>query len=261
WLASYLVHHRQVAWQAGARWFLTHLLDGDSASNNLSWQWVSSTFGSKPYLWNRANLRKYAGDRYCGTCPVRDSGCPFAASYETLGRRLFPGGQVAAGIAGVDADRLTRVPNPPARQPTGLRPDDTVVWVHGDRLSPTNEALAANPGRPAAFVWDEDLWNDPGFSPLRAGFIRECLAEVPAEVRRGDVAEQLLAFTEATGATRVATTPSVSRRFAEIRARLEQEGVGVEVWPERPFVRGPAELDLRRHSRYWRVVNDEALTR
>ncbi|MGL4743229.1 MAG: FAD-binding domain-containing protein, partial [Dermatophilaceae bacterium] len=43
WLASYLVHHRQVAWQAGARWFLTHLLDGDSASNNLSWQWVSST--------------------------------------------------------------------------------------------------------------------------------------------------------------------------------------------------------------------------
>ena len=44
WLASYVVHWRRVSWQAGARWFLGHLLDGDPASNNLSWQWVASTF-------------------------------------------------------------------------------------------------------------------------------------------------------------------------------------------------------------------------
>jgi deoxyribodipyrimidine photo-lyase len=44
WMAAYLVHWRHVRWQAGARWFLEHLLDGDPASNNLSWQWVASTF-------------------------------------------------------------------------------------------------------------------------------------------------------------------------------------------------------------------------
>ena len=43
WLAGYIVHFRRVKWQAGAHWFLQHLLDGDPASNNLSWQWVASS--------------------------------------------------------------------------------------------------------------------------------------------------------------------------------------------------------------------------
>ncbi len=43
YLASYVVHFRRVKWQAGASWFLEHLLDGDEASNNLSWQWIAST--------------------------------------------------------------------------------------------------------------------------------------------------------------------------------------------------------------------------
>jgi deoxyribodipyrimidine photolyase len=38
---------------------MTHLLDGDPASNNLSWQWVASTFSGKPYLFNRENLERY----------------------------------------------------------------------------------------------------------------------------------------------------------------------------------------------------------
>jgi deoxyribodipyrimidine photo-lyase len=50
WLASYLVHVRKVRWQAGAAWLHGHLLDGDLASNSLSWQWVAGTFASKPYL-------------------------------------------------------------------------------------------------------------------------------------------------------------------------------------------------------------------
>ena len=35
WFAAYVVHWRRVRWQAGARWFLEHLVDGDPASNNL----------------------------------------------------------------------------------------------------------------------------------------------------------------------------------------------------------------------------------
>ena len=88
WLAAYVVHWRRVQWQAGARWFLVHLLDGDPASNNLSWQWVASTFSHKPYFFNRENVEKYTSGRYCEACPARVH-CPFDASYEELSGRLF----------------------------------------------------------------------------------------------------------------------------------------------------------------------------
>ncbi len=89
WMAAYVVHFLRIKWQAGARWFLTHLLDGDPASNNLSWQWVASTFSGRPYFFNRENLEKYTDGRYCAGCPKAGS-CPFDASYEELGARLFP---------------------------------------------------------------------------------------------------------------------------------------------------------------------------
>ncbi len=60
WLASYCVHMRKVHWRAGADWMLSHLLDGDLASNHLSWQWVAGTFSSKPYLFNADNAAKFA---------------------------------------------------------------------------------------------------------------------------------------------------------------------------------------------------------
>ena len=92
WLASYVVHWRRVRWQAGARWFLQHLLDGDPASNNLSWQWVASCFSSKPYLFNRDNLERFSSGRYCRACAAATDGtCPFDASYEQLQADLFPG--------------------------------------------------------------------------------------------------------------------------------------------------------------------------
>lgn len=90
WLASYLVHWRRVKWQAGARWFLEHLLDGDPASNNLSWQWVASTFSVKPYIFNRDNLERYTDAVYCNGCPLAGGGCPLDASYERLETELFP---------------------------------------------------------------------------------------------------------------------------------------------------------------------------
>ena len=60
WLASYIVHIRKVHWRAGADWMYAHLLDGDLASNHLSWQWVAGTGSNKPYLFNAENVAKYA---------------------------------------------------------------------------------------------------------------------------------------------------------------------------------------------------------
>ena len=78
WLASYLVHLRKVHWHAGAQWMLGHLLDGDLASNHLSWQWVAGTGSSKPYLFNADNVAKYA------PAPWHSPGSAIDVSYETM---------------------------------------------------------------------------------------------------------------------------------------------------------------------------------
>lgn len=92
WIAAYLVHWRHIHWLAGAKWFLQHLLDGDPASNNLSWQWVASTFSHKPYFFNRENLEKYTEGKYCQQCPLYGK-CDFEGSYEQIEQRLFPSAQ------------------------------------------------------------------------------------------------------------------------------------------------------------------------
>lgn len=60
WLASYVVHLRKVHWRTGADWLVAHLLDGDLASNHLSWQWVAGTGSHKPYLFNAENVARFA---------------------------------------------------------------------------------------------------------------------------------------------------------------------------------------------------------
>ena len=87
YLASYIVHWRRVKWQAGAKWFLSHLLDGDPASNNLSFQWVASTFANKPYYFNLDNLERFAA-RTVDTSFRNNK--PLAGSYDDLRERLFP---------------------------------------------------------------------------------------------------------------------------------------------------------------------------
>jgi deoxyribodipyrimidine photo-lyase len=80
WLASYVVHVRKVHWRAGADWLYGHLLDGDLASNHLSWQWVAGTGSSKPYLFNAENVARYAPASWHSAASVID------ISYEELDR-------------------------------------------------------------------------------------------------------------------------------------------------------------------------------
>lgn len=257
WLASYVVHHRRVWWQAGAAWFLTHLLDGDPANNTLGWQWVASTWRTYPYLWNRDNLIKYAGERYCSACPLAQDGCPFDAAYAALSARLFAGKTAAPGETGaLDPARLQAVPWEPPPTPEVV--PNTVVWVHGDRLSPTHEALVSHPGQPAVFVWDDPLLRQWEISAKRQTFIHECLQELPVHVLRGDVATEVERFARAHGANTVATTPSPSPRFAAIKAALEGTGLQVQVWPAPVFGASLTPLDLRVHVDYWRQISASA---
>jgi deoxyribodipyrimidine photo-lyase len=87
YLASYIVHFRRIKWQIGAAWFLKHLIDGDEASNNFSWQWIASTFSNKPYIFNLENVNKYFGS-YVDTSPQNNF--ILDKSYERLAIDLFP---------------------------------------------------------------------------------------------------------------------------------------------------------------------------
>ncbi len=78
WLASYVVHVRKVHWRIGADWLYGHLIDGDLASNHLSWQWVAGTGSKKPYLFNAENIARYAPQEW------HSPGSPIDYSYEIL---------------------------------------------------------------------------------------------------------------------------------------------------------------------------------
>ncbi len=282
WLASYVVHWRRVRWQAGARWFLRHLLDGDPASNNLSWQWVASSFSHKPYVFNRGNLERFSGGRFCAGCPAaarggadQSGGCPFEASYGALQANLFRSESHQPPQPPTAASGLARSAPVPERAVSGgdpalALPRRPLVWVHGEAMGPANPALRAHPGAPALFVFDSALIaghtattgghlhggaSPQPLAPGRLRFLRECLAELPVDVREGDVADELLAAAAAAGADAIVTSRATDPRFAWIAARLAQV-LPLQILEPEPFVQlpdeGPGAPDLRRFSRYWR---------
>lgn len=65
WFASIWAYTLDLPWMLGADFFLRHLLDGDPASNTLSWRWVVGlqTRG-KTYLARAANIERYTRGRF-----------------------------------------------------------------------------------------------------------------------------------------------------------------------------------------------------
>lgn len=49
----------QCHWSKSARWMYYHLLDGDLASNMLSWQWVAGSNANKKYYANQSNINAF----------------------------------------------------------------------------------------------------------------------------------------------------------------------------------------------------------
>ncbi len=65
WFASIWIFTLGLPWQLGADFFYRHLLDGDAASNTLSWRWVAGlqTKG-KTYLATAENISRYTDGRF-----------------------------------------------------------------------------------------------------------------------------------------------------------------------------------------------------
>ena len=76
WLAGLICNTARTHWWEPSRWLYYHLLDGDPASNSLSWQWVAGTFSHKKYIAAQANINKYSAHPQHGTYLDHDYGVP-----------------------------------------------------------------------------------------------------------------------------------------------------------------------------------------
>lgn len=65
WFASIWIFTLRLPWELGADLFMRHLLDGDPASNTLSWRWVAGLHTrGKHYLARAENIRRFTDGRH-----------------------------------------------------------------------------------------------------------------------------------------------------------------------------------------------------
>ena len=189
WLASYVVHVRKVHWRAGADWLYAHLLDGDLASNHLSWQWVTGTASRKPYLFNADNVARYAPTHW------HSPGSAIDTSYEALDRMARRNGPQASAEAPVhtgDGDRAE--PSLRCEPPDELQasaPDPRLVngrdvWlIHPWSLGPP-PVLAPDTLLLGLFV--SDFHRTRPWSERRWRFVGTRMAELTSQHWYGDAA-------------------------------------------------------------------------
>lgn len=216
WLASQWTVRGGGEWRAGEDAMFAHLLDGSRAANRLGWQWTIGTGSGKPYGFSRWQVEKRALE-LCRGCALKDA-CPVQGWPDA-----DPGPEVA------DAPDLGKGPVPSG--PERLEGDGgELVWLTAESLGSADPALAADPDRPAVFVFDEALLRRLRLSGKRLVFLAECLGDLAAEreleVRRGDVVEQVA---EHAAGRALATTYAPVPGWAPRAAGLEP--AEVHPWP------------------------------
>jgi len=78
YVASVATNIAKSHWTLPARWMYYHLLDGDWASNALSWQWVAGSNSNKKYFANQDNINKYFNSKQKNT--FLDNGYEYISS-------------------------------------------------------------------------------------------------------------------------------------------------------------------------------------
>jgi deoxyribodipyrimidine photo-lyase len=112
WFASIWIFTLRLPWELGADFFLRHLLDGDPASNTLSWRWVAGIqTPGKTYLARTSNISKYTEGR-------------FAPKWQLASE--------AIAVTGPPVPGAQRIPEADALHPTPR----AGVLLHDDDLSP-----------------------------------------------------------------------------------------------------------------------------
>jgi deoxyribodipyrimidine photo-lyase len=95
WFASIWIFTLKLPWELGADFFLRHLVDGDPASNTLSWRWVAGlqTRG-KTYLAQAGNISKFTAGRFKTVPGLATVAEPLADDWAAAPAALPPAGRL-----------------------------------------------------------------------------------------------------------------------------------------------------------------------
>ena len=155
WYAAWWVHEARLPWELGAELFYKYLLDGDPASNTLSWRWVAGIqTPGKTYLARRENLEKYLAPELLESLR---GGLP---GFEN------PAPLVAAGMAGTAVSRpeLSQSPEVDPARPVGL-------WIHEDDLSPESSPAGAMEFQSILVTGDRTGWGEMNFQKPKCDWL------------------------------------------------------------------------------------------
>lgn len=191
WFASIWIFTLRLPWVLGAEFFLSHLLDGDPASNTLSWRWVAGLHtAGKTYLARADNIAEFTARRFE---PARGELAPFASAL-------------------CEAGMYERIALPtPARLERGTR---AVLLVTEEDLSPESWLLAGVDVCGVALLNPGPHTGEANYSALvqafkagaRADASKRATAHWSQPVVSIETVADLIPFAQQCGASAVVTT-------------------------------------------------------
>lgn len=169
WWASFWIHVEKLPWQLGADFFLRHLLDGDPASNTLSWRWVAGLHTKgKSYLVRRSNLERYLdavllNSNSKGLNRLEKSAQPAELEYqEPLDSRSVP---------------LFESKEPPNGRSVPLFENRVGIWIHDEDLLVENSPIAELEPSALLAPVPTSLWDTHRYSATKREFLTGTLGD------------------------------------------------------------------------------------
>ncbi len=256
WFASIWIFTLRLPWELGAGFFESHLLDGDAASNTLSWRWVAGLqTAGKTYLARADNIAKYQGD----------ASAPLAH-------------QLASEAVALREEPLTKIALParPTRWKESLLASPAHrrlgLWLHPEDLCAERGSLADAPIAALFAAWPLTLPARTAWSPSVTGWTRTALddgatraaAHFRCPVRAGEteaLADTLAQWSRDERLTTVlAYEPSVGPWRDEARAvahALSVEGIPL-IWIRRDWDSSLWPQAARGYFPFWESVKTRA---
>ena len=230
WFASIWIFTLRLPWELGADFFLRHLLDGDPASNTLSWRWVAGLHTpGKTYLATAENIARNTKGRFS----------PKGLATQTHPIRGTKNPEPGPCPQGGTWDR--RLPTALLLHEDDLSPD----WLLDAGLRPVSTALTLAPeGR-------TPLAAAPAIGVFITGAMQDCISRlgpalggVHGPVQGTGAVDALAAWARQTHAAQIVTpfapVGPVSDLLDELDARLAAEnirlvramrGYDAQAWP------------------------------
>ena len=161
WFAAWWVHEARLPWQSGAAFFYRHLLDGDPASNTLSWRWVAGLqTPGKTYLARRSNLEKFLAPT------LLESLADGLAAFENP-NALLP--------ESISKPPITQKDWPLEQLTPSLA---TGLWIHEEDLSVENSPLGEKLFSSILVTGDAATWDHYKFPTAKRQWLAAALQDV-----------------------------------------------------------------------------------